>query len=62
MAKNTLRGASDHTGNTQPDQVRDGTVHGTSSKGYAEHHCDGSEYDKYGSRIDYAKLAATTFK
>ena len=61
MAKDTLRATTDATVSGQ-DQVRDGTVTGSSAKGYAEHYCDGSEYNKYGNRIDYAKLASHTFK
>lgn len=55
MAKDTLK-------TTGEDQRKPGTVTGTSSKGYAEHECDGSEYNKYGNRIDYSKLSAHSFK
>lgn len=61
MAKDTLRNSTDATRGGE-DQVRDGTVVGTSAKGYAEHHCDGSSFNKFGNRIDYSKLAATSFK
>ena len=61
MALDTLRSASDSTGKGQ-DQRKPGTVTGTSAKGYAEHECDGSEYNKYGNRIQYSKLAASNFK
>jgi len=61
LAKDTLRKAADTTLGGH-DQIRDGTITGASAKGYAEHYCDGSEYDKYGNRIDYSKLAATNFK
>lgn len=61
MAKDSLRKTTDATTGGQ-DQVRDGTTTGTSSRGYAEHYCDGSEFNKYGNRIDYSKLAATNFK
>lgn len=60
--KDTLRLAKDHNGNIQPDAMLPGTTTGTSAKGYAEHTCDGSEYDKYGNRIDYSQLAAHSFK
>ena len=62
MAKDSLRSDTSANGLDGHGQLRDGSVHGTAAKGYAEHHCDGSEYDKYGNRIDYGKLAATTFK
>lgn len=62
MAKDALRNTSDDAANKGLDQIRDGTVTGTSSKGYAEHHCDGSEFNKWGNRVDYNKLAAHTFK
>lgn len=55
MAKDTLK-------TTGEEQRKPGTVTGTSSKGYAEHECDGSEYNKYGNRIDYSKLAGHSFK
>ena len=61
MAKDTLRSTTDATRGGQ-DQIKPGTVTGTSVKGYAEHECDGSEYNKFGNRIDYSKLAATNFK
>lgn len=61
MPKDSLRNTTDATGGGH-DQMKDGTLTGTSAKGYAEHHCDGSEYDKYGNRIDYNKLAAHSFK
>jgi len=61
MAKDTLKNAADATRGGE-DIIRDGTVTGTSAKGYAEHYCDGSSYNKNGNRIDYSKLAATSFK
>ena len=61
MAKDTLRSTTDATRGGQ-DQMKPGTVTGASAKGYAEHECDGSEYNKFGNRIDYSKLAATNFK
>jgi hypothetical protein len=61
VAKDTLKNATDATRGGE-DQMRDGTVTGASAKGYAEHYCDGSSYNKYGNRIDYKKLAATNFK
>ena len=61
MAKDTLRSASDATRGGL-DQMKDGSLTGSAAKGYAEHHCDGSEYNKFGNRIDYSKLAATNFK
>lgn len=61
MPKDTLRKAGDTT-NGGHDQVRDGTVTGTAAKGYGQHAADGSEYDKYGNRIDYSQLTATNFK
>jgi len=61
MAKDTLKNSADGTRGGE-DQMKDGTLTGTSAKGYAEHHCDGSEYDKWGCRIDYNKLAAHNFK
>ena len=54
MAKDTLK-------STNEDQ-RKNTGGGTSAKGYAEHEVDGSDFNKYGNRIDYSKLAATNFK
>ncbi len=60
MAKDTLRSAADAVGGF--DQVLPGTVTGTTSKGYAEHACDGSSYDKFGNRLDIKKLATTQFK
>ena len=62
MAKDTLRKDTDANGSVGFIQHRDGTITGTSAKGYAEHYCDGSEYTKYGNRIDYSKLAASNFK
>lgn len=61
MPKDTLRKTTDATLGGL-DQVRDGSVVGTSGKGYAEHYCDGSSYTKYGNRIDYSQLAASSFK
>ena len=61
MPKDTLKNATDATRGGE-DQVRDGTVTGTSGKGYAEHYADGSSYNKWGNRLDYSKLAASTFK
>ena len=61
MAKDTLRSTTDATRGGQ-DQIKPGTITGASAKGYAEHECDGSEYNKFGNRIDYSKLAATNFK
>ena len=55
MAKNTLK-------TTNEDQMRPGTVTGTAGKGYAEHAADGSDYDKYGCRVDYNLLASHSFK
>ena len=61
MANDTLRSAGDsHT--NRFERLRPGTVTGTAAKGYGEHEADGSEYDKYGNRIDYNKLTAHTFK
>ena len=54
MAKDTLR-------STNEDQ-RKNTGGGTAAKGYAEHEVNGSDFNKYGNRIEYAKLAATSFK
>jgi len=60
MAKDTLRKTADAiTGGL--DKMKD-TGGGTSAKGYAEHEVDGSDYNRYGNRIDYSKLAATNFK
>lgn len=61
MAKDTLRSTSDATRGGL-DQMKPGTVTGTSAKGYAEHECDGSSYNKFGNRVDFAKMAATSFK
>jgi hypothetical protein len=61
LAKDTLKAATDATGGGE-DQVRPGTVTGTAAKGYAEHACDGSDFNKYGNRVDFNKLAAHTFK
>ena len=61
MAKDTLRNDADAAGKTGQDQRKD-TGGGTSAKGYAEHEVNGSDYNKYGNRIDYSKLAASTFK
>jgi hypothetical protein len=61
MAKDTLRSTTDSTGGGL-DQIKPGTTTGTASKGYAEHETNGSEYNKFGNRIDYNKLAATNFK
>lgn len=61
MAKDTLRNTSEATSGGL-DQVRVGTVTGSAANGYAEHHCDGSEYNKYGNRVDLNKLASHTFK
>lgn len=61
MAKDTLRSTSDATRGGL-DQMKPGTITGTSAKGYAEHAADGSEYNKYGNRTDYSKMAATNFK
>lgn len=61
MAKDTLRLASDATRGGL-DQMKPGTITGASAKGYAEHECDGSSYNKYGNRIDYSQLAAHSFK
>jgi hypothetical protein len=60
MAKDTLRPSGDTAGGTE-DQ-RKNTGGGTSSKGYAEHEVDGSDFNKFGNRITYSKLAATSFK
>ena len=54
MAKDTLK-------TTNEDQ-RKVSAGGTAAKGYAEHEVDGSDFNKYGNRIDYNKLAATNFK
>jgi hypothetical protein len=54
VAKDTLK-----TTNEDQRKVSPG---GTSAKGYAEHEVDGSEYNKFGNRIDLNKLAATSFK
>jgi hypothetical protein len=62
MAKDTLRKSSDVQVGGGVDASRDGTSTGSASKGYAEHACDGSDYTKFGNRIDYSKLAATSFK
>jgi hypothetical protein len=61
MAKDPLRNSTDATRGGL-DQVRDGTATGSAAKGYAEHYCDGSEYNKWGNRVDLSKLAATNFK
>ena len=61
MAKDTLKNAADATRGGE-DQMKDGSITGASAKGYAEHHCDGSSYNKYGNRLDYNKLAAHAFK
>jgi hypothetical protein len=61
MAKDALKNTADATRGGE-DQVRDGTVTGTSAKGYAEHYCDGSSYNKWGNRADLSKHAATSFK
>jgi len=61
VPKDTLKNATDATRGGE-DQVRDGTVTGSAGKGYAEHYCDGSAYNKFGNKIDYSKLAATSFK
>lgn len=61
MAKDTLRSSSDATRGGL-DQMKPGTTTGTSAKGYAEHECDGSSYNKFGNRIDYNQLAAHSFK
>ena len=61
MAKDTLKNAVDGVRGGE-DQMRDGSLTGASGKGYAEHYCDGSSYDKYGCRVDYNKLAAHSFK
>lgn len=55
MAKDTLK-------STGEDQMRGGTVTGSAPKGYSEHAADGSEYNKYGNRIDYGKLAGHLFR
>lgn len=60
MAKDTLRSTTDAVAGGL-DKMKD-TGGGTASKGYAEHEVDGSEYNKFGNRIDYKKLAATNFK
>ena len=60
MAKDTLRSTTDATAGGL-DQMKS-TGGGTSAKGYAEHEVDGSDYNKFGNRIDYKKLAATSFK
>lgn len=54
MAKDTLK-------TTNEDKRKD-TGGGTSAKGYAEHEVDGSDFNRFGNRIDYSKLAATNFK
>ena len=61
MPKDTLKKTADGAGGGE-DQMKGGTITGVSAHGYAEHHCDGSEYNKFGNRIDYNKLAATNFK
>ena len=61
MAKDTLRLDSDANGKTGQDQRKD-TGGGTSAKGYAEHEVNGSDYNRYGNRIDFKKLAATNFR
>lgn len=61
MAKDTLRSTTDATRGGL-DQMKPGTTTGTSTKGYAEHEVDGSEYNKYGNRADLKKMAATNFK
>lgn len=60
MAKDTLRNASDAT-NGGLDQMKN-TGGGTSAKGYAEHEVDGSDFNKFGNRVDLNKLAAHSFK
>jgi hypothetical protein len=55
VAKDTLK-------STGEDQRKPGTFTGSAAKGYAEQECDGSEFTKYGNRIDYNKLASHTFK
>ena len=62
MAKDTLRNTNDDATGKGLDQILAGTNTGTASKGYAEHAADGSEYNKFGNRIDYNKLAAHSFK
>jgi len=54
MAKDTLSASNE-------DQ-RKNTGGGTSAKGYAEHEVDGSDFNKFGNRIQYSKLAASAFK
>lgn len=61
MAKDTLRLAGDATRGGL-DQMKPGTVTGTSAKGYQECECDGSSYNKYGNRVDLSQLAEHTFK
>ena len=61
MAKDTLRSTTDATLGGL-DMMKSGSTTGASAKGYAEHECDGSSYNKYGNRIDYKKLAASAFK
>lgn len=53
--KDTLRSGS-------LDAMRDGSVTGSAAKGYSEHAADGSEYDKFGNRIEYGKLSGHNFK
>jgi len=61
MAKDTLRNTADATSGGL-DQMKPGTIAGASAKGYAEHECDGSSYNKFGNRVDIKKMAATSFK
>lgn len=61
MAKDTLRSTTDATRGGL-DKIKPGTTTGTAAKGYAEHECDGSDFDKFGNRIDYSKLTAKNFK
>jgi hypothetical protein len=62
MARDTKRTVASANGTTGHDQVRDTAVTGSAVKGYDEFHCDGSSYDLYGNRVEYAKLTKTTFK
>lgn len=61
MPKDTLKNSADGTRGGE-DQMRDGSVTGASAKGYGEHAADGSEYNKYGNRLDYNKLATHSHK
>lgn len=58
----TLRKTTDIAGGIHPDALRPGTVTGDASKGYGDFHCNGSEYNKFGNRVDLSQMAATNLK